>query len=151
MTKKYKYCNICESKIDFTEKICADCKKFYKPESSTHKEFTSLDDHVEYWSKKWISRVKAKKDRRDVKITPEYLKACFYVGQTKYPHLSFEDLNSPYYPSVDRIDSNKDYEEGNIEVVYSWINCAKGTCSKQEFEELITEHYEYIQARQLPK
>jgi hypothetical protein len=52
---------------------------------------------------------------------------------------------NPYGCSIDRIDNDRGYEQGNIELLVGWANNAKGAWSEDVFEQMITEAYRRIQ------
>lgn len=80
-----------------------------------------------------------RKRKKKIEVTIEYLwnlfvkqdKKCSYTGEV----LSFQskkDGNGKTV-SLDRIDSSKHYEEGNVEWVHKKINIMKNNMSKEEF------------------
>ena len=92
---------------------------------------------------KFNQTVNALKDRKKLQdftfnITPEYLNQIYNNNkQCKLSGVNIElDLTKSLQKqnlSIDRIDSNKGYEIGNIQLVDKRINMMKGTLSNEEF------------------
>lgn len=78
-------------------------------------------------------------------ITPEYIQQilekqnykCAYSGIT----FSSDRKNKFTYPTIDRIDSNKGYEVGNICICTHFVNMMKNNCSVEKFKDIITKIY----------
>jgi hypothetical protein len=97
--------------------------------------------------KRWINNAKSRSYPFEVSI--EYLQCllekqnfkCAYSGidllsPTNY-YERIEMTSSPYLISLDRIDSNIGYIEGNVQFVCVCINKAKGTYTDEQFKEII--------------
>lgn len=67
-----------------------------------------------------------------VTITPEYLK-YLYESQHRKCALTGDDLPDVKKASLDRIDSNKPYEPGNVQFVTKEANLAKHVMSQEAF------------------
>lgn len=95
-----------------------------------------------YWSKFLYS---SKYREHIVLITPKYMESLFLLQKQKCA-LSGLDISLPldnkqlskgdFTASIDRIDSNKSYEEGNVQWVHKTINFMKHTLSQDEFIKL---------------
>lgn len=82
---------------------------------------------------------RAKEDGRAFSITPTYLRNLLAESGMKC-NISGRDLtldaNDPDVVSFDRVNNNKGYVYGNIQVVSSAINVAKLTWTQEEFIEI---------------
>lgn len=108
-----------EYKLNNKDKVAKWTKKRYSYDMT-------LDKKIKEW------KTKAKKRNIEWNLTTEYIKSipmvCFYTGE----ELTV-DRNKDNTISLDRIDSNKGYVEGNV-VFTSWIiNRAKHILSSNDF------------------
>ena len=79
-------------------------------------------------------------------LTPEYLKEVWdkQNGICPYTQIKMKlekegELNKPHSASVDRIDSSKGYEVGNVEFVCYFVNLGKSNFSKSEVSKFLKE------------
>lgn len=64
---------------------------------------------------------------------------CPYTGyKMQLPETSHSKVENPYWASIDRIDSNKGYEKGNIEFVCVSVNYAKNSFSRDIMMDFFT-------------
>lgn len=99
-----------------------------------------------YYIRKVKERIKSKLSKKSINmsfnLTPEYLKEiwdkqegiCPYTG-IKMQIRDFTHPSCPHNASLDRIDSSKGYEVGNVEFVCISVNYAKNSFSKEEIIE----------------
>lgn len=90
---------------------------------------------------RYNAQKRKKVSRLDFNITPEYINQLYEINHTCA--LSGLDLTIDLHKtlqqqqlSIDRIDSNVGYVEGNVELVDKRINLMKGSLSNEEFIEL---------------
>lgn len=97
--------------------------------------------------KRWISNAKSRSYPFEVSI--DYLQTLLEKQNFKCAYSNIDLLapsnyleklemtSSPYLISLDRIDSNKGYIEGNVQFVCVCINKAKGSYNDEQFKEII--------------
>ncbi len=154
-TKKCCICHIKKTADEFPKnrssfdgygKICKDCfsnmpsvKKHYKNKSEKNK--SDLEFYLKNKASHIKSRLKMKKRNLDNNVTGELLielykkqnGRCYYSG-IEINHnqdCSFDSI------SVDRLDSNIGYIEGNVVLCANGINAMKGILSELEFKEVL--------------
>lgn len=100
------------------------------------------EDPIKYWAIRWLRRIKWKKDRSDVDsdITVKYLINKYKQAKKKYPKLTTEP-GLLWSVSVDRIDNNKHYKKGNIQIIPMFLNSAKSNFTMEEINAAIEEYY----------
>lgn len=134
----FKYCTLCGSKQYYTKgsslkraieknAICKDC---------------FAEKNYEEMPVKWLARIKAQATYRKIKfnLTVEYVyelyvsqgKKCSLSGVDLFFHKNLKECNV----SVDRIDSNKGYIKGNIQLVHKEINFSKWQLSQKRYIQL---------------
>lgn len=102
---------------------------YYRPE------FEGYGDITAGW---WRDLIRsAEKRSREFNIRPEYVQAL-YDAQNKKCALSGYDIvlssnHEKSTASVDRIDNDKGYIEGNLQLVHLYVNRAKHTLSQEEY------------------
>jgi hypothetical protein len=98
----------------------------------------------------YLNKGKFSNIRHGMSLTPEYLKSlweyqrgiCPYTGiKMLLPRCTSNSfkLHSLKKASLDRIDSNKGYTEGNVEFVCYGINLAKNSFTQEEMKEFLSE------------
>lgn len=86
---------------------------------------------------RFMERIKENNPSTD--LTREYLSELF--GETcavtgvpfRYERTVGTAWQNPYAPSIDRIDSNLPYQQGNVQIVLAVINFAKSAMSMEDF------------------
>jgi len=83
------------------------------------------------------AKYRAKKKKIDFNLTFDYLRDLFSSQDAKcfYSGLSFEDTNMGSL-SLDRVDSNKGYTQGNVVWCRSGINFLKYTRTYEELQDV---------------
>ena len=90
----------------------------------------------------WMLRMirqRAKKHGHEFDITNEYLTKMFIKSNGKCALSGLPltvERNNPLIASVDRINSNKGYIKGNLQLVASCVNLAKNKLSQKDFIKL---------------
>lgn len=125
------------------------CSRFKR--GNGHKQWLGFEGISGDWWYNHVERERKQGDRTrvPVNITKEYAWEL-YLNQNKKCALSGVDIliagNHQYNTaSIDRIDSSKGYEEGNIQWVHKHINFMKCTYSQEYFIEMckkVAEHNE---------
>ena len=140
-----------------TEKKCIDCGKkiirkiytysklsFLCPKCSMHRIIKKNDGKTtnytgtDFYTGKEYAAWKSSCKRRGYKwdITKDFLVSLFknQKGKCALSGVELEYLKqSPYRPSLDRIDSEKDYTEDNVQFVCSIINVMKNKFTEKTF------------------
>lgn len=89
---------------------------------------------------RFMERIKKECPNSD--ISREYLdsifgSSCAVTGVPfQYSKRKYQYLRNPYSPSIDRIDSSKEYMRGNVQVVLTTVNLAKTDMSMKDFTEV---------------
>jgi hypothetical protein len=114
--------------------ICKDChnktsKKSYKDNIKI--KFSTLLNNI-------------KKRNKDINIDLNYLLQLYkeQKGRCMKTGRQFDSSNRLYACSIDRIDNNKGYIKGNIQLVISWYNYSKNSLSDEEHYRLCKEFVE---------
>jgi len=90
----------------------------------------------------WFNKFKVNAELRNISfnITPEYLWKVFVeqdyqCALTGWP-IGWAEVGALHTASIDRIDSDKGYEVGNVQLVHKDINMAKQQYSQEYFIEM---------------
>jgi hypothetical protein len=113
------------------EKVNGYTRDKYKRTQTDPKLFVS-------WMLRMI-RSRAKKYGHEFNITNEYLTKLFIKSEGKCALSGMKltvERNHPLIASVDRINSNKGYVKGNVQLVASCVNLAKNKLSQKDFIKL---------------
>lgn len=91
------------------------------------------------------SRANARNRKHNYKhnLTIDYIKEMYLSQGCKcaYSELDFDYSNKSGIPTIDRIDSNKGYEIGNIAIVRCDVNLMKSNMTMDNFKSLISSLY----------
>lgn len=119
------------------------CKECYKIRYGENRKNIHDSDLLESLLKVRIhdAQVRAKKKNIYIDITLEHLKELWNKQEgkcalTKFPMTTYlyNGKRNPYNLSIDRIDSSKGYEIGNVQLVCSMANMMKGEFSMKELK-----------------
>lgn len=139
----------------YKKRLRAGRKHYYR--SKEYLSTLPIDKLIVRWCKKNIGRCKTYSGRKKAvkllqsreKIPLEFLIQLAYAAIKKYPYIDFRPNQgtSLNRPSLDRIDSSKDYSDlSNLEIIPLWLNSAK---LKASYEELNKNILHYIQIHDL--
>ena len=133
-TKNKKICKYCgeedQNKFFYLHKnICINCIGTYS--------IAREESYVDLLYRKSRSSIKNRK--YDYTLTKEYIKEILESqgGKCAYSGLEFDISEKASSPTIDRIDSNKGYEIGNIAIVRCDINLMKSNMTLDKFFYLI--------------
>lgn len=130
-----------ESLSEFSQSAYNICKKC----SAAKIRESQLKDPIKHLLRKVKKGTKSRGRIIDLSITEEDILNQYNKqnGLDYYTNLPFEDLLEM---SIDRLDSSKGYEVGNIVITRSVINVMKNDYSVEQFKQLIREVYSNINA-----
>ena len=131
-----------------TSKRCFTCRmsnsgNLLNSEGSKNRKAASIG-HAKIKTSWWARYGKAAEKRNySFNITPDYVWSIYEEQDMKCRlsgvKIDFSlDVRDPSYPSMDRIDNERGYEVGNIQLVTKTINYMKRTLSQDEFISLCT-------------
>lgn len=135
---KCRYCGTeDESEFGCLHTICKKC-------------YNALDRNRRSYAERLYKSSKSNSKHYDFeyKLTPEYIQEILEKQNYRcaYSNIPFSnDRKDKYsYPTIDRIDSNKGYEPGNICICTHFINIMKNNASIDQFKDIITKIYNNI-------
>jgi hypothetical protein len=132
--------------VDGHTKSCG-CIKVYKRASG--------DSGLKYLYKIYRAGAKSRDKKFDLTIEDVKIitsKNCYYCGEepsgtsimSKSRNDKFTEYRSYKYNGIDRVDSNKGYEKGNVVPCCKWCNIAKSNNTAEEFKEHISKMYRFL-------
>ena len=140
-------CTVCGERADIRKdqllkspKKCPGCKTKAK---NSKRKTTDIKRNQPFLTKFNRICTEAAKRSIPVTITPEYLEEL-YNKQNKCCALTGDFLPDVRKASLDRIDSNRNYEEGNVQWVTKEINLAKHVLTIEQFIEMCTKVVNHV-------
>jgi hypothetical protein len=148
-----KYCTNCNKKIIYNNKynlersvknnsLCRSCtcsirnsNKIFNNSKSNNSQWKGYKDIPYNWFSKYFERANKTKRTGNITIKNVY---DLWIKQNKKCNLSglnigFYDDNKTHTCSIDRIDSSKEYEINNIQLVHKHINLMKNHYNNEYF------------------
>lgn len=106
----------------------------------TNKIQSDLNYAIKSWCLRWRNRIKgvSKHEESKKNVSKEKLIELANIALKKFPYLKFSNNKEKWEtPSVDRIDSSKEYSDDNIQIIPLWLNSAKLDMSENKLIELM--------------